>query len=541
MARKPTPVKIWNQWDDFGLLNGLGHWSEDGKTLEYVRYPGENNKQLRDRLKQSRKYPGNSTVQGMLNNISRDLGISVSGAELLPRYNTQTKTIFHLSEAPYPGASGVRVYVSASGDWASTDEVLPQVRASGYADAVSGWIVWNLPDSDPGNIPAGLPGSEEWYNNHNQADLYSSGVQYGEYTRILEFIGTSVPDTDDRIKVDYVVKTSENELGSDVLNWRSDFSDPDNPDDERFVGLKSELPSVGYSSFVSGHVAIYSAIDLINSPVSGYFYDGQGRATSRLLQLKKVIDDEYPLTWGKFKLDIGRWDQLEMASIGNIPSFHSEDLPSADLNITHTNGSRYGVDLDMVGVELTGENARDAWYPKFEAGEFYIDNNRFYLFAKMRSEHVALSHLGNNIYSGVISASGTDMPAEFDMIVGMTSGQFYNDATYYSVPSNPYIKQIHEYSNPNQYIFHRTPYVDTGSGVVPSLLDYDNGQGFYYDYDNGNIYASGAAMASGMMLVWEDSTVDSSGLFLSFSGGYGFASPNLNPLANPFDKVFFFG
>ena len=79
MAIKPTKINIWNAFDEFGILAGLAHWSEDGKTLTNVRYPGETNKLLKDRIITANKYRGNSTIQGLINNISRDLSISVSG------------------------------------------------------------------------------------------------------------------------------------------------------------------------------------------------------------------------------------------------------------------------------------------------------------------------------------------------------------------------------------------------------------------------------------------------------------------------------
>jgi len=201
MAKKPRPVKIWNQMDEFGLINGLGHFSDNGKTLEYVRYPGETNKQLKARTQEAGKYRGNSTLQGMVNNISRDLGVSVSGRVTLPWYNTQTKTIFNLSEPPYPGPSGIKVYVSPSSSWSEDNLVLPQVRASGFADATSGWIVWNQPDIDPTSIPNGLPGSSGWHANNNLAGLYDEKIRFGDYTQILEFIGPSVPPNGHFVRV----------------------------------------------------------------------------------------------------------------------------------------------------------------------------------------------------------------------------------------------------------------------------------------------------------------------------------------------------
>lgn len=529
---KLRPVKIWNAFDEFGLLNGLGHWSADGQSLEYIRYPGETNKQLRARTKEAALYKGNATIQGMINNISRDLGISASGAGLLPRYNSETKTIYYLSEKPYPGPSGIRVYASNSGTWSSADEITPQVRTSGYASAVTGWIVWNLPDYDPKNIPDGLPGSSGWYSAMGISG-YSNTVKYGEYTQVLEFISGSIPDTNYRVRVDYQVQTGTNKFGAPVLNWRSDFSHSGDLTDTRFVAKYSDLPTVSgdYQTFISGHVAVYSAMDLISSPISGYYYYDTGKARDRLIKLKYAIDENYPLTWGRFKYDIGRWDQLERASIGNIPSFHDSALPTTNMDIY--NGSKYGVDLDVVDIYMTASGARDAWYPVFEPGEFYISNNRYYMFAKLTSENLTLTALGNNLYSGQLTTAAGDRPLEFDMLAACTSGIYYDTA-----PTG-YIRRIHEFTSPASGIYYRTGYVDTGSGIVPASINYGSGGvGFYYDHDTGDVFASGIN-PTGFVLFWEHRDVATSGLYVTFSGGYGMTAPDLNPLSNPEDKVYY--
>ena len=257
----PQQIPTWNQFDEFGVLAGLSHWSDDFKTLAYVRYPGESNKQLKARVLQANANRGNGTIQGMINNISRDLSVGLSGNYVLPIYNSVNKSIFYLSQKPYPSASGINVFVSTSGSWGPANMVTPQVRASGYSTAISGWIVWNLPDFDSSIIPSGLPGSSGWYQNiadqHPPSDYTSimaqvpSGIQEGEYLQILEFIGSSIPSTDARIRVDYQVQTGIDIYGQVTLDWRTDFSHPDDPTDLTFVGSKSDYPttSIDYNTF----------------------------------------------------------------------------------------------------------------------------------------------------------------------------------------------------------------------------------------------------------------------------------------------------
>jgi len=541
MAQKPRLLKVWNAVDEFGLINGLGHWSEDGKKLEYVRYPNETNKQLKRRLKLARKDMGNSTVQGMVNNISRDLGVSVSGVNLLPQYNVETKSIYYLSEEPYPSASGIKVYVSSSGTFTEANNITDQqVRASGYSDATEGWIVWNQPDYDPSKLTSGTLGSSGWYTAHNvdgSAGLFDPTVRYGEYTQVLEFIGDTIPYTDHRVKVEYEVQTGSNELGQTILNTRSDFSDINNVDDERFVGKRSEIPdNASYLPWASGHVNILELSNIKEGPLSGTFYNSNGSATTELISLKEDVFKEYEMRWGKFRFDEGRWDMLDNASVGNIPSFHDSSLDNVSGKIEYTGGSKYGIDLNMVGIEVSASGIRAPWYPKFQPGEFYIEEKRYNLFAKMRSEYITMSHLGDNIYRGTITSTGVAAPYEFDTILAMHSGVFAAD-------NNPYILRVYEPSSPTLGIMHRTPYFSKGGDLDYTKLDYDNGYGFYYDYDTGNVYASGTNVSE-LAIIWEDSSVETSGLYCIYSGGYSydgnvFNTIDLNPVNDPYDKVYY--
>lgn len=540
---KPTKINIWNQFDEFGILAGLAHWSADGKTLEYVRYPGESNKLLKDRILIANKNRGNSTLQGMINNISRDLSISISGNYELPIYNTETKKIFYLSEKPYPSASGIKVFVAsesnwtaASGSWVPGDEVGPQVRASGYSDAVSGWIVWNQADFDPSQIPAGLPGSSGWFEQRGIIDQFPSGIQFGEYTQVLEFISGSIPNTGDRIRVDYIVQTGFDLYGQPILNWRSDFSNPDDINDTSFIGKKSEYPtdSTAYSTFKKNHVSVIALNNLKQAAISGVFYDTNNKPTDKLIEIAKMVNTEFPLYWNRFRYDIGRWDQLEMASVGSVTSFHNESAPLSGYTIQ--GGSKYGIDLDCLELLPVASGARSPWYPVLVPGEFYVGNERFYLFGSQQHQTLTLTDVGGGLLSGNLTGSASGWPYRLGTIAAYSSGRFFNEPSG-ALPNNPYFKRLHDFSNVVSGVYYRSPSVTYTSGVFGSGLSF-NGNNFYYDYKTGAVYASGIN-PTGFVVAWEHPDVYISGMVVIYSGGYQLTTFDFNPLTDPFDKILY--
>ena len=536
MGTVPQQIPVWNQFDEFGLLTGLGHWSDDKKTLTYVRYPGETNKQLKQRTLTNSANPGNGTLQGMLNNITRDLSISLSGTYNLPIYNTVTKNFFYLSQKPYPSASGVNVFVSTSGSWSSANQVFPQVRASGYPTATSGWIVWNIPDFDPSTIPAGLPGSSGWFNTLGISGQFIPGIQEGEYLQVLEFIGSSIPDTGDRIRVDYQIQTGIDIYGQVTLDWRTDFSHPDNPLDLTFVGSKSDYPtnSGDYTTFKSGNVSIFTLDQLSDPTISGVFYDSLGKPTSKLIEIAKLVNTDYPLYWNNFSYDIGRWGQLDQASVGSIPSFHDEGITNGS-GFTIKGGSKYGIDLNCVQLTSANFNARSPWYPLLVPGEFYVGSQRYYLFGSMQYVNLNLSTV-SGILSGNINIplASSIFPLNLGLISAYSSGRFYTDS---NLPNNPYIKRLHAYVNPLSGVYYRSPLVNYSGGYDLKLMMFD-GNNFYFDYSTGNIYASGIN-PTGFILTWEHPDVYGSGLLVTYSGGYGLSAFDFNPLTDPFDKVLY--
>ena len=79
----PTVYNVWNCFDEFGLLLGL------------PRIAGENNRQYKARLLDVYANPANSTYQGLINGISRELGVSQNDVQA-----------YALSDLMNPNASG---------------------------------------------------------------------------------------------------------------------------------------------------------------------------------------------------------------------------------------------------------------------------------------------------------------------------------------------------------------------------------------------------------------------------------------------------
>ena len=64
---EPEPYTVWNAFDEFGLLVSLD------------RLTGEKNKAYKKRILDVYENPGDSTYQGLINSVSRELGIAASG------------------------------------------------------------------------------------------------------------------------------------------------------------------------------------------------------------------------------------------------------------------------------------------------------------------------------------------------------------------------------------------------------------------------------------------------------------------------------
>ena len=86
---KLTYHKIWNAFDEFGLLVGLD------------RLPRETNANFKKRILDVFKNPGNSTRQGLINSISRELGLEKDEIDINflndPKYKEE---LFRVDNSP---------------------------------------------------------------------------------------------------------------------------------------------------------------------------------------------------------------------------------------------------------------------------------------------------------------------------------------------------------------------------------------------------------------------------------------------------------
>jgi hypothetical protein len=80
IVSSPEPYNIWNSFDEFGLLLGL------------PRIPAETNAEYKTRLLDVYKNPANSTYQGLMNGISRELGIPIEDMEVVSLSSTLDRT-----------------------------------------------------------------------------------------------------------------------------------------------------------------------------------------------------------------------------------------------------------------------------------------------------------------------------------------------------------------------------------------------------------------------------------------------------------------
>lgn len=464
MKQKKLPV--WNSFDEFGLLVGLGHWTENGRELKYVRYPGETNSQLKERILKVYKNKSNSTYQGMVNSLSRDF--------LTSEYNIVTQYHYFLTEEPYAQASGIKVFSSGNGTWS---QLSPQIRASGYPTATSGWIVWNYPDNE---------------NN------------YGRYTQILEFIGTSLPDNNVPIKIEYQILDNYDENGKPVLQWLTDKDESSTEqDDYRFRIKKSVTPEP------SSQIVIHRLNSLATDPFSGTWYTNEGAASSKLKEVANYLNKKHPVEWGNIPWDTMTWENSANLSQGVLPTLFDAELPIDQSGHLESDkfigGIGEGPNLYMIEIvkeeDSSNSGVYSKWYPRIYPGKFYISNTGYYLFENKQIDYM---HLTNN--SG--SLNFTDNPNYENLIIIGTSG--------YIGMSGDYMSELYRYPYGSGQDFNSTGIYRRVYNIkekIDSIPSFSDNQ-YYINMEN--YFISGVSLANNIQVVWEHP--DSSGLGKILSG-----------------------
>jgi hypothetical protein len=477
-------LNVWNTFDEFGLLVGLGHWSNDGRELKYVRYPGETNSQLKERILDVYKHKANSSYQGLINGLSRDF--------LLPRYNVVTQYFYYLTEEPYPQCSGIKVYTSGNGSWT---ELLPQVRASGYAGTTSGWIVWNYPDHD---------------------------TNYGNYTQILEILSGSLPADETPLRIEYQVLDYYDNQGTPTLKWKTDMDSVGILDDDeyKFRVKKATTPNP------SSQIVIHRLNNLANDPFSGTWYTSEFSATSKLKEVAGYLNNKHPNEWGKIPWNTLTWENTENLSQGVIPTLFDAELPndtSGFLDLTKfIGGTSAGPDLCMVGIQKVEDAGHTGiyahWYPIIYPGKFYIYNNQtmstndilsgslrphtdFYLFENKKEQFITLTSNSGSI-------SNLLEPVYSDLIVVAASG--------YSGTTGNYFSELYHYpygsgqTYNSQYIYNRQYNI---YDKINKKHTFNSGE-YYINSETG--FISGVLLSGNIHVVWED--IYSSGIGKIMSG-----------------------
>ena len=255
---------LWNHFDDLGLLIGLR------------RFPGERNREFRDRILRVYQNPGNATHQGMVNSISRDLGY--------PTYNVVDRRIFLLTRIPRL-AGVVDVLVDGTqrrpqliesfplpSGWPAPASVTPSGQIV-FGVAPSGWILWRGAD--------------------------------GEYSSVLEF--THAPDTGADVAITYEVSVDE------IIHRRTDQdftrleTDPIYDVEGRFQGFHP----------ASGVIEVHALSDptFRDNPTNG-LKDSAGRATDLLETIAQLINQAGPVLWDEFLWDEAVWDAADKEITG---------------------------------------------------------------------------------------------------------------------------------------------------------------------------------------------------------------------------------
>lgn len=473
---KQQKLPVWNSFDEFGLMVGLGHWTNDGKELRYVRYPGETNYELRERILNTYRHKCNATYQGLINSLSKDF--------LTPRYNTITQYYYTLTEEPYAQLSGIHVYTSGNTGWA---ELYPQVRASGYAATTSGWIVWNYPD---------VTG------------------HYGQYTQILEILPSSLPVNDTPIKIEYQVLDYYDEKGVPTLYWKTDIDKQNIKDDDEYLYRvkKATVPDP------SSQIVIHRLNSLATDGFSGVWYTTEGAATSKLKEVANYFNKRYPVEWGQIPWDTLTWENNANISQGTLPTLFDAELPvdqSGNIESgVFMGGVAQGDSLYLVDIVKEESGARSGalayWYPRIYPGTFYVSNTGYYLFECKQS---GLMTLTSN--SGTLSF--TNNPEHESMLIVGESGNAGLTGVYFSELYR------HPYGSGVKF--------GTATGIFRRQYDLYSKINKAHSYVSGEYYIdmntyfiSGVDLPTRINLVWEHP--DASGLGKIYSGY------DLNPFMN---------
>jgi len=421
----------WTQFDEFGLLVGLGQFSQDGKELLRVRKAGETNRELKTRIDAVFSHLSNSSKQGLVNGICRDLGLT--------RYNVIDKNIFYLSTDIDPQRhSAMKVYTS-SDEGSTWTELTPRLESDHYVEteggayarystASAGWILW-------------------------RRDTNS-------FTRIVEIVSTLADQT--RIKLEYPYL---NDQDDEVTMVDVDKEDDNITEMKPYTYRVADTPGTRTA-------VIYTLDEFADlSSVDDYLVKA----------IAEYMMKNYPIEWGKFVFDRTRWDADTQGGRYAIDTlFDAERLADAS---GYMGGIDYGTDLHMVGKEITPTG----WFARLSPGKFYIGPTPYYLYESKKERVLGAAGSGyvapwtTSAYGFPVSTYTSDSPNDEGPIV-ITDGRIATDpniAAMYQYPCG--VSAVSPTADKYMPV-HNMEYVQEGGGKPTGV------KGYWMDYDHGRIH-----------------------------------------------------
>jgi len=472
---KPIRKNLWTNLDAIGLLNGLGIWDTQYKTLQYVRRPIDNNLDLRDRIIRSHNNPPGTTLQGLVNGLSNELG--------LEPYSLKTKKTFYLSYQPTPigtpNEQDIFAYYNISGVWY---ELLPQVWSENYYDAKSnnyGFIVW-------------------------QNDRYQNieGLKNFEYSNIVEILQSDIPSNTE-FKFIYSLKLLDEDNNITIHNY-TDINNPNDSKDDRFTYYLPETPNK------ENQIIAYT-LNSIPSNFRSNYYNDLGEAKDFIFTVRDHINTKYKHKWNDLRDSTCVWDIHLGYGSGHIPHFYDAVTPPIESEVDgyrYTSESfnggieSYSESLYVSDIEISSDsNNREHWYPRVYPGKFYVNGIPYYLFENPQTINLT--------FNDGSCAIPTSLERYYHVIL-VNSG-FYNDS--YSNPDSIIDGKIYEdynypvgYNGNNIYgnIYRKKSYIPN----ITNLDDVSIGE-YMIDYENSIIYAQSDSEVWNATLIYDAISIPS--------------------------------
>jgi hypothetical protein len=450
---------------------------------------------VRDRILNSHDYRADINKQGIVNAINTEFE--------LDQYNTIKKTIFDLSQSPFPsGAKYVQdifgYYQDISGVWQSLG---PQIWSEDYSKGKqnkTGFLVWQ----------------QEKFSNID-------GYKNYRYSNLVEVFREL--DDNTKLKFEYYIESIDEYNNSTLVK----FTDMDNPSDSLDQRYTYRSPKTDLS--ISGNAIVYNLND-IPDVLKTLYYTEDGYPTNHLYRIKEYINKKYKHTWGEITDKSCIWDVQASYGSGQIPSFYDAIVPENYYKSSiYYSGLTGGIEsltysLYPDVIESTQDDS-NIWYLKIYPGSFYIDGISFYYFESPNINYLNLNPVTNGDYSGLYSGimpSGLQRGA----YTILANSGYFDDTYYCNLSRDPYLSGAWEDANYNvgldgdklwSDIYKRVPFLTTEMGLKTEI---NLGQ-YSIDLNSGIIYLNVPDSSFNEAVLIYEEALTPSGSYLQY---------DLNPL-----------